>query len=142
MAIGAEPKIEVEFSHFETNSEMRIAIVKFRNVGNSMARFRGYDSKTPAYELEKWTPKGLNLPIMRCGTGLRNQFLYPGREVSAEVYVRGPGDWRAGLHYSQAHLIERLPLKIQAHLDWLPRPQPGWRTAWGTWMACFATEED
>jgi hypothetical protein len=141
-AAHAEPRLEINFSHYETNHAARLAIVTVTNVGRTVVVYRGYAQSGPGCELEQRMGDGTwQSRILRCGTGLVDQMLFPGEMMSGQLFVRGEGEWRAGLRYRKRDLIDSLPQRLRNDALAVIKKRPPWQSVWTTEIRGFPGEE-
>ena len=92
----AEPRIEIAFSHYETNQNARFAIIDIRNVGNAAAIYSGYATNSPDCEVQYRTGAGAwSGRILRCiipadqilsaGGNLLSQINAPGGALQSQI---------------------------------------------------------
>jgi hypothetical protein len=136
-AIVAEPQVEITFSHYETNQNVRSAVINIRNVGGAAAIYWGYSTNSPRCDLEYRTDSGeWSGRLLRCGTGLRDLVLLPGAELRAKEYLADPLNWRVGFPYRKASFQDGLPSRIRSLL---PYVRPTYRKVWTTEMSGDST---
>jgi hypothetical protein len=121
-SLVAEPRIELTFSHCETNQNVRFAVIDIRNVGNAAAIYRGYSTNSPDCDVEYRTSSGeWSGRILRCFVP-GDQILPPGGEIRARLYLQQDDvNWRVGFPYSKARFQDRLPPRIRSMLPYMRR---------------------
>ena len=115
----AEPKIEIAFSHCETNQNTRFAIIEIRNVGNAAAIFPGYATNSPDCEVQYRSASGeWSGRILRCIIP-GDQFLPPHSEIRTRQYLQDNANWRVGFTYRKARFQDHLPPRIRSMLPYI-----------------------
>ena len=136
----AEPEIEISFSHYTTNQNVRFAIVDIRNVGTAPAQYVGYSKEHPATDLVyrdstgEWQGR-----MLMCGTGLRDFVLMPGEQIRRTNVLFGVGEWKIGLRYWKPQFVDGLPMRVRTLLAFVPQDR-AYQTTWSAVHSGFATE--
>lgn len=117
----AEPRIEIAFSHYESNQNARFAIIDIRNVGSAAAIYSGYATNSPDCEVQYRTGSGAwSGRILRCIIP-GDQILPAGGMIRTRQYIQDEGNWRIGLAYTTARFQDRLPLRLRSMLPAMRR---------------------
>jgi hypothetical protein len=103
-------RLSVAFSHYETNGDYRVGVVRVTNRGSGAACFEGYSKDAPLYRMMVQAPEGWReQSIGWCGMGAGQCTLAAGSTVTFQVILPANQNWKAGLSYYTPTTYERLP---------------------------------